>query len=102
MSNPTRGDWDRFKRLARYLKGRPRVVKKFDRQRPTSTMSIYTEADSAGDKKTSKSASGGCIMMGEHLLKGLVEAQTFMALSRGEFEFYATLRAEPEAIDCSP
>merc|ERR1711884_197451 len=39
MSSPTAGDWERMKRLARYLKGRSRVVKKFAWQKPTDVLS---------------------------------------------------------------
>merc|ERR1739836_61195 len=45
MSSPCRGDWDRLKRLARYLKGRPGVVHKFAWQKPTPSLSIYSDVD---------------------------------------------------------
>ena len=98
MSSPTQGDWHRLKRLARYLKGRPRVIKKFRWQRPTDTLSIYTDANWAGDKSDRKSTSGGCIMIGRHLLKGWAKTQTLVALSSGESELYATLRAASEGL----
>ena len=84
MSSPTRGDWERLKRLARYLKGRPRVVKIFKWQRPSSTLSIYTDADWAGDKRDRKSTSGGCIMLGGHMSKGWAKTQSLIALSSGD------------------
>ena len=87
MSSPCRGDWDRLKRLARYLKGKPRVVKKYRWQKPMSTFSIFSDADWAGDKQSRKSTSGGCIMVGKHLSKGWAETQTLVALSSGESEF---------------
>merc|ERR1711884_1002026 len=55
MSSPTAGDWCRLKRLARYLKGKPRTVKRFRWQTELSRLSIYTDADWAGDKATRKS-----------------------------------------------
>ena len=93
MSAPTQGDWERLKRLGRYLKGKPRVVKKFGWQKSTGILSIYADADWAGDKISRTSTSGGCIMMGRHLLKGWAKTQTLVALSSGESELYATLRA---------
>ena len=84
MSSPTQGDWDRLKRLARYLKGRPRVVSKFRWQRANGALSIFTDADWAGDKRERKSTSGGCLMIGNHLLKGWAKTQTLVALSSGE------------------
>ena len=98
MSSPSQGDWDRLKRLARYLKGKPRVIKRFKWQRPTDTLSIYTDADWAGDKRDRKSTSGGCIMIGSHLLKGWAKTQTLIALSGGESELYATLKAASEGL----
>ena len=98
MSSPTTGDWERLRRLARYLKGKPRVVKWFDRQRTTGVLNIYTDADWAGDKVSRKSTLGGCIMIGKHLLKGWAETRTLVALSSGESELYATLRAASEGL----
>ena len=98
MSSPTQGDWERLKRLARYLKGRPRVVSKFQWQRATGTLGIFTDADWAGDKRERKSTSVGCIMVGNHLLKGWAKTQTLIALGSGESELYATLRAASEGL----
>ena len=70
MSSPKLGDWERLERLARYLKGRPRVVKKFRWQSCTDVLTIFTDADWVGDKVSRKSTSGGCIMVGKHMIKG--------------------------------
>ena len=98
MSSPTRGDWERLKRLARYLKGRPRVVKRFRWQGSTGTLSIYTDADWAGCNDTRKSTTGGCITLGKHTLKGWSKTQSLVALSSGESELYATLKAAAETL----
>ena len=59
MSAPTQGDWCRLKRLARYLKGKPRVVHKFKWQNSMDRLLIFSDADWAGDKVSRKSTTGG-------------------------------------------
>ena len=98
MSKPTSGDWCRLKRLARYLKGQPRVVHKFNWQRATDKLSVFTDADWAGDKETRRSTTGGCVTIGKRLLKGWSRTQTLIALSSGESELYATLKAASEGL----
>ena len=98
MSSPTVGDWCRLKRLARYLKGRPRLVHKYRWQKKAEKISIFIDADWAGDKVSRKSTTGGCIMIGDHLLKGWSKTQTLIALSSGESELYATLKAASEGL----
>ena len=98
MSKPDEGDWCRLRRLARYLKGKPRLVKMFKWQEWPPTLSIFTDADWAGDKKTRKSTSGGCIMIGKHVVKAWSKSQSLIALSSGESELYATLKASAEGL----
>ena len=69
MSKPTQGSWDRLKRIGRYLIKSPRVVSNFQWQQVPREVQVFTDADWAGCKSTRKSTSGGCIMMGGHLLK---------------------------------
>ena len=68
MSAPSRGDCERLKRLARYLKGKPRIIKGFTWQGLTDTLSIYSDAGWASDKRGRKSTSGGRITIGNRLL----------------------------------
>ena len=102
MSPPCKNDWERVKRIARYLKGRPRVVENFAWQQPVVAKSIFTDADWAGDKKTRKSTSGGSLMLGTHFIKGWARTQTLIALSSGESELYATFRAASEGRGLQP
>ena len=92
MSSPCGSDWLKLKRLARYLKGKPRIVMKFRWQKPIDKLGIFTDADWAGDKQSRKSTTGGCIMAGKHLLKSWSKTQTLVALSSGKFELFATLK----------
>ena len=93
MSSPTSGYWCRPKRLARFLQGKPRVVHKYKWHESTDKLSVYSDAGWAGDKISRKSITGGCILPGQHLLKGWSRTQTHVALSAGESEFYAVLKA---------
>ena len=69
MSAPKQGCWDRLKRIGRYLLQSPRVVMKFGWQPTPNELTIYTDADWAGDKTHRKSTSGGCLMIGTHVKK---------------------------------
>merc|ERR1711884_788586 len=80
------------------LKGRPRIVHKFKWQRGVDKLFIFTDADWAGDKTSRKSTTGGCITMGQHCLKSWSKTQTLIALSSGESELYATLKAASEGL----
>ena len=57
----------------------------------------FTDSDWAGDVKDRKSTSGGIIMWGSHLIKGWSSAQNVIALSGGEAELYAMLKAATQA-----
>ena len=61
-------------------------------------MKAYTDADWAGCRETRRSTIGGCAMLGRHTLKGWSKTQNLIALSSGEFELYASLKASAEAL----
>ena len=92
MSAPKASDLERLKRLARYLKGRPRYVMHFERQANVYALNGFTDSDFAGDTDTRKSTSGGCIHLGDHVIKSWSTTQTVIALSSGEAEFYGLTR----------
>ncbi len=48
---------------------------------------VYTDTDWGGCPRTRKSTSGGCVMLGSHLIKSWSSTQTSVALSSGEAEF---------------
>ena len=59
MSEPTEGDWQRLKRLGRYLKGKPRLQQVYKWQQSPTALKVYSDADWAGCKETRKSTTGG-------------------------------------------
>jgi hypothetical protein len=59
MAKPTVGHKRKLKRLVRYLRGRKRVVWKFQWQGRPDTVEVFTDSDWAGCGKTRKSTSGG-------------------------------------------
>ena len=98
MAKPCRGDLVRFKRLGRYLAGRPRMQVMFRWQGAQQVMVGYTDADWPGDKDSRKSTSGGCITIGSHLIKGWSKTQSLVALSSAESELYASFRSSAETL----
>ena len=91
MSKPTDVAMGALKRLARYLRARPRLVFCFEFQK-VDGLEDYTDTDWAGCPRTRKSTSGGCIMIGSHLIKAWSATQASIALSSGEAEYYGVVR----------
>ena len=98
MAKPTVGDRRKIKRLARYLKGCPRVISNFKFQERQQVIDGYSDSDWAGCKKTSRSTSGGAMLYGSHLIKGWSSTQKNITLSSGEAELVAAVKMSSELI----
>ncbi len=92
MSRPTEQALQGLKRLGRYLEGQPRVVYEY-RWQTAEGLEVYSDTDWAGCARTRKSTSGGCLMVGTHLIKSWSSTQNLIALSSGEAEFYGVVKA---------
>ncbi len=98
MAKPQEEDWCRVKRLARYLMGRPRLIQKFAWQVKPKWLSVFTDANWGGCKKTRRSTSAGCVMNGKHTIKSWSKTQATVATSSAEAELYAVARGTQEAM----
>ena len=61
MSSPEQESMGKLKRLARYLKDKPRLVIKFDYQEAVNGVTVWTDTDLAGCVESRKSTSAGII-----------------------------------------
>lgn len=91
MSKPTEHSIVSIKRLGRYLEGKKRLVYTYPKQE-VEKIDIYTGTDWAGCARTRKSTSGGCTMLGSHMIKGWSSTQPNQALSSGEAEYYGMVK----------
>ncbi len=98
MSAPTSKDWDKLKRIARYLIGKPRIIQHYTYQPEQYEGTIYTDANWAGCRKTRRSTSAGCVMIGRHCLKTWSKTQSTIATSSAESELYAATRGTQEGM----
>ena len=97
MSSPHASGLAGLKRLGRYLEGRRRLVFKYPWQ-SADLIDTYSDTDWAGCVRTRKSTSGGCLMLGSHLIKSWSTTQSQVALSSGEAEYYGVTRAVGTAL----
>ena len=74
MSQPTEVSMKALKRIARFFEGRPRLVMSMRFEEP-QPIDIYVDSDYAGCPRTRKSTSGGCVMLGSHLIKSWSSTQ---------------------------
>ena len=84
-----------LKRLGRYLKKRPRLVKLFVEQASTANvvrLDVYGDSDRAGCLKTRKSTIGMVLMRDAHCLKVSSHTQSTISLSSGESEYYGIVK----------
>ena len=98
MSKPTNRNWQELKRLGRYLKGKPRLIIKYDWQNPINVLTSFSDSDWAGDRKTRKSTSGGVITIGSHYIKSWSKNQSVIALSSAEAELYGIIKTSSETL----
>ena len=98
MAKPRRSDFDKLKRIGRYLLGRPRLISKYAWQRDCGTVTAYTDSDWAGCAAACKSTSGGIVMYGSHVLKSYSKQQRTVALSSAEAELHALVAASAETL----
>ena len=73
MADPTEGDWQRLKRLGRYLKGKPRIQQVYRWQPSPTVLRVYSDADWAGCKETRKSTTGGVYKTARAYNQGVVQ-----------------------------
>ena len=99
MANPRVGHMVQLKRLARYLKGKPRTVLRYYRQDPKdSHIRCFTDSDWAGDVESRRSTSGMVILRGKHLIRHSSTLQTTIGLSSAEAEYYAMTKGAAYAL----
>ena len=101
MAQPTKGHVKKLRRLARYLIGAPRVIWKFRYQGDCDQVTVYSDSDWAGCRRTSRSTSGGAIVRGSHCIRAWSSTQKFVTLSSAEAELMAAVRATTEGIGIS-
>ena len=98
MARPTERTARAVKRLARYLKFSPRRVNMFRWQSEPSGFTTYSDADWAGCALTRRSTSGGIVTRGSHTIRHWSRTQVGVALSSGESELYALVKASTETL----
>ncbi len=97
MAQPTTSGVHALKRLGRYLEGHRRLVMEFHFQQ-AGVVDTYSDTDWSGCIKTRKSTSGGCLMIGRHLIKSWSSTQIPISLSSGEAELYGVVKASGIAL----
>ena len=98
MSAPRRGHEIMLKRVLRYLKLYPRCISKMAWQNTPKEITLLVDSDWAGCRSTRKSCSGGCVMLGSHLVGHWSKLQVAVALSSGEAELNAAVKGVSEVI----
>ena len=91
MSAPTELAQQALKRMARYLRLRPRLVWRYDHQRASSP-EVYADTDWAGCVRTRKGTSGSCLLLCNHVLKMWSATRASLALSSGEALFFGIVK----------
>ena len=93
MARPREGHWGLIKRIGRYLRGVPRLLQKFVWQQQPENVETFTDSDWVGCQQTRKSTTGGCILVGSHLIKLWSTTQRIISFISGEAEHYSVVKA---------
>lgn len=95
-SNPDSLHWQAVKRIFRYLKGSLKLQLTF--RGPLQVLSVYSDADWAGDHDTRRSTSGFLFNIGSGAISWSAKRQPTVALSSCEAEYMGQTQATKEAI----
>ena len=69
VAKPEPKDWDKARRIARYLKFRPRGVLEFPLEQRNEKLEGFADSDWAGERPSMKSTSGCALKWGGSALK---------------------------------
>jgi hypothetical protein len=98
MSDPMQHDWEKLKRVARYLIKVPSLSALFPwGNSDDQVLKVFTDSDWAGDRETRKSTSAGCAMWCGGTIRHWTKQQKVIAKSSAEAELYAATLAASEA-----
>ena len=97
-TKPTTRAWEMLNIIGRYLKGRPRLVWRYDWQVEQEIIDVHSDANWACCKRSRKLSSGGTIAIGTHLIESYAKTQAVIAKLSGESELYGVSRASTEAL----
>ena len=98
LQRPTVRHQTQLKRLARYLKKKPRIAQRFKNQRSFKTLVGWSDTDHAGCIRTRKSTTGGAIQAGTNTLLTYCRGQAVIALASGEAEYYGLVSIAAELL----
>ena len=93
MSSPTDTSMGALKRMGRYLLGHKRLVYTYPWQ-TADGIEVYSDTDWSGCPRTRRSTSGGCVMIGRHVIRTWSSTQPSVTLSSGEDVGQARPRSE--------
>ena len=102
LQRPTTSHLLMLKRVARYLRYRPRMAQFFPHQSKLSPFVMWSDADHAGCVKTRKTVSGGVLMAGGCCIKSFSEGQGVVSLSSGESEYVALVSSASSLLGQVP
>jgi hypothetical protein len=100
MSKPKAFDFQRIKKLARFLVGVQNVSFKYVWQSEDEgrELRVFVDSDWAGCIQSRRSTSGGMLRLGHHVLRAWSSTQPTVALSSAEAEFYAMVEGATRGI----
>ena len=99
MSGPRASGEARMKRIARYLLKYPALVWKFGRaESEEDVVDVFSDSDWAACRRSRRSTSGGVIAVDGAAVKHWSSTQSTVAMSVGEAEYYALVKAAAEGL----
>ena len=102
MAAPTSGSQAKLKRVGRYLIQYPKLQWEFggggEAKGDDDTLHVYTDSDWAGCPRTRRSTSGGLVLLSGVAVKHWSSTQPSVALSSGEAEYVALVKAASEGL----
>lgn len=97
VENPTVSDWKAVKRIFRYLKGKENYAIAY-MPNCRNEMTVYCDADFAGDQDSSRSTSGMVFMIGDGPINWKSTRQNLISLSSTEAEFVSLCQAVKDTV----
>ena len=98
MSSATDTSMTALKRMGRSMLGHKRLVHTYPWQ-IADGIELYSDTDWSGCPRIRKSTSGGCVLIGRHVIKTWSSTQPSVTLSSGGAEFYGLVKAAGAGFD---